>query len=981
MKPVLTTQPSKYSSVYAARGLCFIVAMMIGAVSSDILSAQVPPPLSPTAVAPPIAIVGEPFGVFVAELPIPPGLQLDQVRVMVEDSHGRIFYPATAVRMIEVDDEPPPLPGRLRQGGLIDRVRSAIRGDRTRRVPVAITVSGLFRGSEPLELRLVGDVDQRVTIIPAMASSAAPGLTHRALLAQWWQGYATQIERAQRSGDHPLLMHKYLANMLAHRLDLPWPLPPRDPLEDKPQPPKKLVEPLGTLALLSGIEPLRDQILDQVLTAPARTTTATLPLPAPPAWKETVLPAPPADVEVEPLAARVPPECFYLRFGSFQNYLWFQDLSARSGGDLAQIVLVRGFNYETSRRMERMLHTRLTAVAKMFGDRIISDMAIIGRDLYMKEGASLGALFSTNNPGLLISSMQNERKQALGKVPGASMQTISIEGKDVSLLSTPDNSVRSFLVADGDHVLLTTSRTLVERFLQTGAGQPSLATTDSFRWARVWMPAGNTYSVFGYFSPEFFRGLVSPEYQIELQRRLRAIAHLEVAEVASLAAAAEGVSPDLASMVETGLVPEWFDERPDGARTLRSDNRWIDSLRGARGGFLPIVDVEIGQVSEEEAERYARLASFYETKWQQMDPMLIGLRRFQVEGDPLAERIGIEGYVAPFTREKYGWIADMLAPAAPVAIATPADDMISVQMLMNGSAPLAAPRQPYHLFAGVKDMTPPAPGDTKGLIQTFRALKATPGYLGAYPRPGYLDQLPLGLGGGRPDFAGFSRSIIGLWRWQDAGFSVLSFDRSILENTAAMLSPVKAEDSAQIRVNVRNLSGSKLSTWINDQWYERAARASHGNAALLDAVHQQLKVPGPDALKVTEAMFDVRLNCPLGGAFTFTPLATAPNSGWWSSTAWAGEVHGPDGTLVPPPHYIAPWLQWFRGAQLHLTQFPERVAIVGTFDVQRQSPATMPSDGDAELPPLNFDLFQLPFKIFGGGDEQPAADKPEKRSF
>jgi hypothetical protein len=391
------------------------------------------------------------------------------------------------------------------------------------------------------------------------------------------------------------------------------------------------------------------------------------------------------------------------------------------------------------------------------------------------------------------------------------------------------------------------------------------------------------------------------------------------------------------------------------------------------------VDVEPGQVSDAEAARYARLANFYETKWQEMDPMLVGLRRFQVDGDPLAERVGIEAYLAPFGQNKYGWIADMLAPAAPYAIATPADDVISVQMLMNGSAPLTAPRQPYHLFGGVKDMAPPPPGDTKGLIQVFRALRATPGYLGAYPRPGYLDQLPLGLGGGRPDFAGFSRSIIGLWRWQNEGFSVLSFDRSILENTSTTLAPIKAEDSAQVRVDVRNLAGSKLSGWINDQWYERAARASHGNAALLDEVHQQLKVPGPDALKVTETMLDVRLNCPLGGTFTFTPQTAAPDEGWWTSTAWADEAREADGTLTPPPGYTAPWLQWFRGAQLHLTQFPDRVALVGTFDVQRQSPVTTPADGDVALPPLNFDLFQLPFKMFGGGEAAPA--KPDKRSF
>ncbi|MFN9904943.1 MAG: hypothetical protein ACK56F_02305, partial [bacterium] len=44
------------------------------------------------------------------------------------------------------------------------------------------------------------------------------------------------------------------------------------------------------------------------------------------------------------------------------------------------------------------------------------------------------------------------------------------------------------------------------------------------------------YDVFAYFSSEFFQNLVSPKYQIELKRRMRAIAALENAELASIVA-------------------------------------------------------------------------------------------------------------------------------------------------------------------------------------------------------------------------------------------------------------------------------------------------------------------------------------------------------------------------------------------------------------------------------------------------------------
>lgn len=970
-------------------GCLLVIALIIPVQNASVEAQGLPPP------APAVAVYGVPFGVVSLEVPLPPNSSLAGVRVLVSDEENRLFYPANVVRSIEVKEPAPPLPGRLRPGGLIDRVRTAIRSESSHRVPVAVTVTALFRGTGPLKIQLHGDIEQRIQITPLdpvrdNINPGQPGAQHAVLLEHWWKSYNAQTQRARRGGDHPMLMHDYLAAMLAHRLNLPGPAAALDPEEAKAANNKKLAEPLGTLALLSAIEPLRDEILQQTLIKPAHEAIASDPLPAPPAWAPTVLPPVPPEIPTEALATHVPPECFYLRFGSFANYLWFQDLSARSGGDLAQIVLVRGFNYETSRRMERMLNTRMSMVAKMFGDQVISDMAIIGRDMYMKEGASLGVLFASKNRGLLLSSMESERKQAIGSIPGASLQEIDIEGQKASLLSTPDNSVRSFLVSHGDYVLLTSSRYLVERFLQVAADGQSLAKLDSFRWARQWMPEANGYSVFGYFSPEFFHGLVEPAYQVELRRRLEAIAHIELAEVATLAAQAEGIDPNIPDMIAAGLLPEWFDQRADGSRTLRSNDKWIDSRRGARGSFLPIVDTTVENVNATERECVERLTRFYQTQWQQMDPMLVGLRRFKSDTDPQDERVSIEAYVAPFAKEKYGWVGDLLAPAAPVAVAMPGDDIASVQLLMNGTTPLTAPRMPYHLFAGVKDMLPPSPGDMKGLIQTFRALKSTPGYLGAYPQPGYLDQLPLGLGLARADIMGISRSIIGLYRWQEGGFSALSFDRSILESLRPIVQPVRADDSAQVRLNIRNLEGSRIAGWVNDQWYERASRASHGNAQLLDAMVQQLKVPGPQAMSTAERMLDVRLNCPLGGKFAFTSMAggsvaadsAKQDAGWWTSSAWASEQVQNDGTVGPPPDYVAPWLRWFRGIQLHLTQFPDRLAVVGTLETHRQP---LPVDVKAAeekvaLPSMNFDLFQLPFKMFGGKEEgQPV--KPSSRKF
>ncbi len=138
----------------------------------------------------------------------------------------------------------------------------------------------------------------------------------------------------------------------------------------------------------------------------------------------------------------------------------------------------------------------------------------------------------------------------------------------------------------------------------------------------------------------------------------------------------------------------------------------------------------------------------------------------------------------------------------------------------------------------------------------------------------------------------------------------------------------------------------------------------------------------PEALSAAESVLDVKLNCPLGGQFSFESAGkqnAQSDRGLWISSAWkAGAPH------VTPADYVAPWIQWFRGAQLHLTQFPDRLAVVGTVDVQRQPlpPEAQAAGESVALPSMNFDLFGLPLKLFGGGDKSADAEKkPQKKSF
>jgi len=964
------------------------------------LFAQLPPPnVSGLGNEPFFAVSGEPFGV--ASMTIPVGVVEEGrlPRVIVSDHDGRVFYPE-----INLEELPPPPPTagtssrRIGRGGLVDRLKNVIENAGQQiHPPSMLHVQFLFRGTAPLSVQLTGDFRQTIPVTPRPFEAS----DHRALLESWWKGYNDQARKQLAAGDYQPGIETYLTAMLASRLSLPV-----DDLRSKKEIQNaKKQEPQSTLEILAGTDSMRALVMRESMLGSNRANKqSNVPIPPSPTWGETVVPPPAQNLEVESIAGHVPPECFYLRFGKFSNSLWFQELTKGQGDGLAQMILKRGLDYQANQRLERMLNTKSSALAKIFGDQLISDMAIIGTDLFVQEGPAMGFLFEATNPEILRKALNSDRTATVSRLAtqGARIETLTIDEQEVSLLSTPDNSVRSFLVSHEKYVFVTTSQHLVRRFLAVSRGESSMSVQPIFRYMRTVMPIKNQYDLFAFFPPDFFRSLVSPQYQIELRRRLQATTNLQIADMATLVAKSEGSRAEtLQDLIHEKFLPPWFLENVDTSQPLRGPGGWVDSRRGGRGSFIPIPDVPIEGCSPEEAQRYLAQADFYAKSWPQTDPLVVGLRRFADLERKDVERIALEAYVAPFGQEKYGWLSMFLAPPVRTQIQLPPDDIFNVQAHLSGKSLLSRVPTPDNvMFMGVKDMTPPPPDENRRLLETLRALQQTPAYIGAWPLPGYLDRLPFGLGGGPPDAFGFSKLLIGAWRWTSTGFSVLSFDRSILENCMLYLRPIPAEDPAQVRLMIRDLENSKVSSWVNTFWYRRALEASRGNALLLDTIESQFKVSSEQAKVVAERFLDGRLQCPLGGEYQLPAsnpqdsTASGTNSQAWFSTAWPKPIAGDrsrassnpamglsmnPSTAFPPPEYRAPWLGWFRGAQVHLTQMPQQLILVGEFRLQKLQPQSVTNESPSSLPLMNFDLFTSPFKFFGGSNEKPLEEKSKER--
>lgn len=898
-------------------------------------------------------ISGSPYGVARIEIPLAEPAVGERLPVLeVTSDDGRVLYPVTRDLLAARPPRPQltedDLPRLIGGGRLLRRVSEMVRDFNApnQQVVVAREALFLFHGDQPLTVRLsVPDVAGR-TELTLTPSPAASGEIHRDLLMQWWQGFTAALSRQSGQADYPTVVESYLIALLSGRLDLPL---PEGFLDDEAADQTPLV---ASLSLIAGTEAAHATVLRQTAAGVrGGGEVANLPLPAAPQWQPvSVEPmaeaAALAEVPIEPTASRVPPECFYLRFGSFANYLWFRDLSEEYGGDLGRMITLRGVANDSAQRLESQLGLRTTELARLMGDSIVLDQSLIGSDLFLTDGASLGVLFHVRSTFLFGRSLDGERQALLRTNPDASQRTVTIGGHDVSLIETADHRIRSFLASDGDFVFVSNSERLVERFFEVGRSGQSLATTPHFRLARQLAPIDQGHTVFAYFSPEMLQGLLAPEYLIETRRRQQAAAEMALLRLARLASANEGLPLwEIEDLVDAGFLPLGFGDRADGSGLIAVGDDLVDSLRGRRGSFLPIADVRISAVTLEEDQWYRQIAAYYNSQWPEMDPLMVALRRQTVaDDDPAAinkpageswERLLIDAEIAPWSPDKYGEIARQLGPPTAVKMEFAPDDIVALQAhvvsdQLRGSIP------PHHLFAAIKDTVPPAPEKFDGLLQAFSTIRTIPGYLGAWPYPGLLDRLPLGIGRGTVVGPGTTRLLGGLYRYQGGDFSILSFDPDILQSAVQNLVADEADDLAQVRLHAGNLVGSQLESWANQQLFDRTALASLAGTDLLAILTRQLRVPRDQALTVAHEILGGQLQDPLGGDFQLVADPRSPvGHPRWVSTAW------PDGQPpeVPPAGYLAPVLSWFRGGRANVTQYDDRLRAEAIIDVKRHRAA------------------------------------------
>ncbi|MEX0791765.1 MAG: hypothetical protein WD045_01415 [Pirellulaceae bacterium] len=859
------------------------------------------------------------------------GDPLDSHAFGIEDTEGRIFYPAFEKRRI------------------LPLLQSLMGADRVT-PPQELTTYFLFIGDQPLDVVVRTPTPQTIRVVPEIPRRPA---RYQSSLNQWWRQYHENSRGQREQGDYSPVVETYLSAMLSQRMGMELPLRSREEMADR-----SALEPNQSLMLMLGAEKVHDALLKSLMFNELSNEGPRVPLPPPIRWQELPIPDAVTDVAIEPLAMQAPQECFYVRFGGLGNYLWLNRLLERNGGDLSKMVSNRGVSMHINEVVQRQLALKQSALAEVFGDAVVADMAIIGRDTYTKEGASIGMLFQARNSGLLNNDIRTNYRNSLRQfeAQGATLETVEIAGHEVQFLSTPDNTLRSFHVQRGDFHLVTTSRDIVTKFLNIKDGAGSLGETREFRYARGLMPLDRDDTVFAYLSSEFFRALHAPQYQVELRRRLRSVVEMELLQIARAAAANEYLEDlSVESLQQTGFLPMQFGDRADGSEIFERDGKMHDSLRGGRGNFLPIADVPIETISPLEARSFEGLRRFHLEQWRQMDPIMVGIHRFKLNDEGL-ERLAIDARMSPFQRENYQQFISRLGPPLHNHIAPTSRDMATFQAVLRGDAPGAV----HHYAVGVQDLAFPIQDFSQGgLLNTLRMIQATPGYLTAWPKPGIIDRIPLIGAAAAPDPFGYSQLPFGLWRREWNDFSTMSFHFDILREVTEQLHLVEDEHPAQVRLHVGDVSNAQVTPLANQLAQAWARSGSHGNARFFHMLNQQLGVPMAEAKEFGDNLLNAELICPLDGEFQV--VRDIGGYERWVSTGWGNEN----------TEFQARLMGWFRGLNARLNVEESRLVLHAELDMQ----------GDKPEPRLRLPSFNL-FGGFGGAadsdkEEVPAEAIPE----
>ncbi|TWT68002.1 hypothetical protein Pan14r_02400 [Crateriforma conspicua] len=862
------------------------------------------------------------------------------------DGEGPVIYPDQTIRVVDAE-----------QRVFYPVVTYQYDKDEGAYQASSIEANFALKGDGPLSIQLVHDQD--VLFEESLSSVKVSAQRVQKLRDQWWRALQDDVARFGQVGRAEL---QAILDTMAFRFGIPEHR--RIEVQAKTMDSKSLEDQFErAVKMLLGFESVQLAIHKSTETGGTASnlrrddaSNADMPLPKRRTVRSLRIPDFPATA-VEAISHRTPAECFYVRTGSVNNYRHLRRLLVGWGGSLDDVVATSVIEQSTRQKIERQLGLpgdpdELTPI-----EPHLSDLALIGSDPFFDDGAAVGLLMQAKSTGPLKAILQQWRDHAESQTAGCNRQQVNIAGHAVDFLGTSDHLVRSFLAEDDGFLLITNSKTLVQRFFETGRGIDALGKRKEFQYAK-WKTRGSGQGyAFLYLGDPFFQNLISPHYRIEMLRRERALNEIRQLKIAHLMAAGEGNSDlDDLGLIRERYLPETFGQRPDDARAFQLEEVYQDSLRGVPGTFLPIPDVPLDRATRMEVATYQRFASEYLRLWRRADPVAVVFRDEGIDPGSQHLRTSLQIVITPYAEDRYRLLRKHLGPATSRALITSDPPLLYGQATVRMSE---RTNTSHHILFGIRDDRLDFQIDrgkvrlddagTSGLYASSRGFLAMrPGRLevlkmlasvllkgeeyvaskpASAPKKSGMMPPPNLLPGGNP--SGASAIIYLGWalskmRPSDPGMMkyasmvdltnencIVGESADTRQWTRKQLVETSNHETHQAFLTMNPLHGSKVEPYIQAYTFMQARHHSSQGAIWLDRMGSWFRVPEESAKQRVQTLLGGDLVCPLGGEYIHQ---TRDGDSAWTSTRW--ETDSAFDVTAADPQWRFPFLDWLQALRV-----------------------------------------------------------------
>jgi uncharacterized Zn finger protein (UPF0148 family) len=366
------------------------------------------------------------------------------------------------------------------------------------------------------------------------------------------------------------------------------------------------------------------------------------------------------------LASYIPDDQYGVFFANINKQIELADLMDEWGGNLLRQVESSAQDFKVREKVSKQLCLENSMLTRMFGDRVVADMAITGSDPFLKEGTAITVLFSLKDAARFRKQIEKHYSEA-AKTHGAERSEFVAAGKRGMSAVTPDLRVSSYMMIVGNLGVVSTSKAALERVLAVEAKQaPALAQADDFRYMRTIFPQdAKEEDIFIYLSDAHIRNLVGPRWKIAEARRMQCSANMGLIANARLWFKTEKRrEPTMQELVAGGYLGKNPPVCPEhGAYAIDKQGEVYCPVHNRPGKLTPLNELKLARVTPAEASQYKDFVTNYNRYWTQFfDPIGIRVKlgqniRIQTCILPLIENSWYDG-LAAFSGRTPGLVTD-----------------------------------------------------------------------------------------------------------------------------------------------------------------------------------------------------------------------------------------------------------------------------------------------------------------------------------